>query len=125
MLALAIPGIGPAIAAGPLAAAIVGASVGAAAGGLIGALTSIGVPEEDARRYSEGIRRGGMLVAVHTNDALADLASGVLERNGAQDIDERSAVGSDAPLAQDHGLDPGEFQDKRSSRAVRSYTRVS
>ncbi|MEP7190838.1 MAG: general stress protein, partial [Roseiflexaceae bacterium] len=68
--ALAIPGIGPVLAAGPLAAALgaagastlVGAGIGAAAGGIIGALVGAGIPEEDAGFYAEGVRRGGTLV---------------------------------------------------------------
>src|SRR6185503_10222365 len=60
--ALAIPGIGPIIAAGPLVSALVGAGVGAVTGGLVGALTSLGVPEAEAGYYAEGVRRGGALV---------------------------------------------------------------
>ncbi|HEV8718643.1 MAG TPA: general stress protein [Candidatus Binatia bacterium] len=56
---LAIPGIGPILAAGPIMAALTGAGIGALAGGLIGALTDLGVPEEEARYYAEGVRRGG------------------------------------------------------------------
>ncbi|HMA36072.1 MAG TPA: general stress protein, partial [Chloroflexia bacterium] len=60
--ALAIPGIGPLIAAGPLAATLLGAGIGAATGGLIGALVGAGVPEEDAVLYQQGVERGGVLV---------------------------------------------------------------
>jgi hypothetical protein len=61
---LAIPGFGPVIAAGPIAAALAGAGVGAVAGGLIGGLTNIGVPEQEAHYYAEGVRRGGTLITV-------------------------------------------------------------
>jgi uncharacterized membrane protein len=88
--ALAIPGIGPVIAAGPLATALAGAGLGAAAGGLIGALTDLGVPEEEAHYYAEGVRRGGVLVAVDTDDQRADRAAEIMERSGAIDVDERA-----------------------------------
>ena len=86
--ALAIPGIGPAIAAGPLAMAITGAAAGAATGGLIGVLTRDGVPEESARRYSKAISSGSVMVSVHAPPERVDHASDVLDRNGAIDIDE-------------------------------------
>ena len=87
--ALAIPGIGPVLAAGPLASGIVGATVGAATGGVVGALAHHGVSEEHAEVYSESVRRGSTLVAVHTDDMRADEAVAVMNRNGAIDIDER------------------------------------
>jgi uncharacterized membrane protein len=62
LTALAVPGIGPVLAAGPLAAVIAGAGIGATAGGLISGLTRLGVPEEDANYYAEGVRRGGTLI---------------------------------------------------------------
>ena len=72
---MAIPGVGPVVAAGWLAAtavgAVGGAVVGGAAGGLIGALTSSGVSEDDAHVYAEGVRRGGSLVTAKVDDALA------------------------------------------------------
>lgn len=69
--ALAIPGIGPLVAAGWLVAALTGAGVGAAAGGLLGSLTGAGVSEADAHVYAEGVRRGGTLVTVRSDDAMA------------------------------------------------------
>ncbi|NKC29995.1 hypothetical protein [Falsiroseomonas selenitidurans] len=84
--ALAIPGVGPLVAAGWLIATLTGAGVGAAAGGLIGALTSAGLGEDHATRYSEGVRRGGHLVAVRTDDARADEAERILERHGPIDM---------------------------------------
>jgi len=89
---LAIPGIGPIVAAGPIAAALTGAGIGAVAGGLIGGLTRLGVPEEDAHYYAEGVRRGGILVTVATDDEReADAAAAILRRHGAADIDERAS----------------------------------
>lgn len=85
--ALAIPGVGPVLAAGPLLAALAGAGIGAAAGGLIGALTDLGVPEEEAHYYAEGVRRGGVLVTVQTTDALAQQAVSILSRHHPMDLD--------------------------------------
>jgi hypothetical protein len=81
--ALAIPGIGPVIAAGPLATMLLGVGVGAAAGGLIGALIDVGIPEEEAKYYAEGLRRGGVVVTVSTEDAQ------IMESEGAVNIDRR------------------------------------
>jgi len=89
--ALAIPGVGPVLAAGPLAATLTGAGIGAVAGGLLGALTDLGVPEEDAGYYTEGVRRGGTLVTVAADDNMADQAVSIMNRHGAVDIDERAA----------------------------------
>ncbi|MDZ4802292.1 MAG: general stress protein [Bryobacteraceae bacterium] len=85
ILALAIPGIGPIIAAGPLAAAIMGASVGAAAGGLLGGLKEHGVPENDAHRVAEAIRNGRTMVAVHAPHDHAGKVADILDENGALD----------------------------------------
>jgi uncharacterized protein (TIGR02271 family) len=88
---LAIPGIGPIVAAGPIAAALTGAGIGAVTGGLIGGLTRLGVPDEDAHYYAEGVRRGGILVTVAADDEReADAAAEILRRHGAVDIDERA-----------------------------------
>jgi uncharacterized protein (TIGR02271 family) len=85
--ALAIPGVGPVIAAGPLATTLAGAGVGAAAGGILGALTDLGVPEQEAHYYAEGVRRGGALVSVETDDHMAERAAEIMGRYGAVDID--------------------------------------
>ena len=66
---LAIPGLGPVVAAGWLAATAVGAAAGAATGGIVGALTQAGVSEDDAHSYAEGVRRGGTLVSARVGDA--------------------------------------------------------
>ena len=87
---MAIPGVGPVVAAGWLvstaAGAIAGAAVGGAAGGLIGGLTSAGVPEQDAHVYAEGVRRGGTLVTARVDDAAAPGAQAVLDRNKAVNL---------------------------------------
>src|SRR6187401_3739093 len=66
---LAIPGLGPVVAAGWLAATAVGAAAGAATGGIVGALTEAGVSDEDAQSYAEGVRRGGTLVTARVPEA--------------------------------------------------------
>jgi hypothetical protein len=86
---LAVPGIGPVLAAGPIIAALGGAGLGAAAGGLIGALAEKGVPEEMAAHYMEGVRRGDVLIIVQASGERADRAAEILDRNGAVDIDDR------------------------------------
>ena len=85
--ALAIPGVGPFIAAGPIMAALGGAAVGTAAGGLIGALVGMGIPEFEAKRYDAKIREGNILISVHTEDSRQrDVAKDVFKRFDADDI---------------------------------------
>jgi len=84
--ALAIPGIGPIVAAGPLLAALTGAGVGAVAGGIVGALVDLGVPEEDANLYSEGLRRGSVLVIAQVPDASSNAVTRIMDRPGTVDI---------------------------------------
>jgi hypothetical protein len=91
--ALVIPGIGPVIAAGPLAtvlAGLAGAGAGAVAGGVLGALVDLGIPEETAGYYAEGVRRGGTLVSVRVEDQYTDKALDILNRHNPVDLDERS-----------------------------------
>src|SRR5256714_3439456 len=66
---LAIPGLGPFIAAGPIMAALSGAAVGATTGGVIGALVGMGIPEYEAKRYESKVREGNILVSVHSEDS--------------------------------------------------------
>lgn len=88
---LAIPGLGPILAAGPIAAALAGAGLGALAGGLIGSLTNLGVPEEEAHYYAEAVRRGGIVITVATDKAAqARVAVAIMRRHGAVDIDQRA-----------------------------------
>jgi Heat induced stress protein YflT len=84
--ALAIPGVGPIIAAGPLAAALGGAALGAAGGGLIGALTGAGVPEEEARYYEDRFKTGGILLTVNAPGRY-DEAADVLRDHGGHDYE--------------------------------------
>lgn len=90
---LAIPGVGPIIAAGPIASALAGAGMGAVAGGLIGGLTKLGVPEDEAHYYAEGVKRGGTLVTVHArDDDAAECAARVMKGHGAVDIENRAST---------------------------------
>jgi heat induced stress protein YflT len=85
--ALAIPGLGPFIAAGPLMAALSGAAAGAALGGVAGALIGIGIPEIEAKRYEGKVRGGNLLVAVHVDDSDEQKrAQDILKRAGAHDV---------------------------------------
>jgi len=85
--ALAIPGVGPLIAAGPIMAALSGAAVGAAVGGLTGALVGMGMPEYEAKRYEGKIRAGNILISVHSEDAEeTKRAKEIFEEFEAEDI---------------------------------------
>jgi len=85
--ALAIPGLGPFIAAGPIMGALAGLGVGGAVGGLIGALVGMGIPEFEAKRYQGRIKEGGVLLSVHcdTSEEIKR-AKDLLKETGAQDI---------------------------------------
>jgi hypothetical protein len=85
--ALAIPGVGPFIAAGPIMAALAGAAVGAAAGGLTGALVGLGIPEYEAKQYEGKINEGNILISVHAEDSNdVTKATEIFGREGAHDI---------------------------------------
>ena len=84
---LAIPGVGPFIAAGPIIAALAGAGVGAAVGGLSGALIGIGIPEYEAKQYEGKIRDGNILISVYSeNSDERKRVNDIFERAGAHDI---------------------------------------
>lgn len=88
---LVIPGIGPALAAGPIIAGLVGAGAGAVLGGVAGALVGSGLPKERAEEYAEGVRRGGTLLLVHTEKGEpADLAYRLMNSHDPVDIDARA-----------------------------------
>ncbi len=85
--ALAIPGLGPFIAAGPIMAALAGAGVGGTVGGLVGALVGMGIPEYEAKRYEGRVKSGGILMSVHCDDsAWTRKATDILIHNGAEDV---------------------------------------
>lgn len=105
--ALAIPGLGPFIAAGPLMAALSGAAAGAALGGLTGALVGMGIPELEAKAYEGKITAGQILIAVHVEDkAQRERAKSILEKSGAKDV---AVTGEhDVPAARpEHGKSAG------------------
>src|ERR1039457_4065173 len=85
--ALAIPGVGPFIAAGPIIAALSGAAIGAAVGGVAGGLIGLGIPELEAKRYEGKIKQGNILISVHTeNSGEIGRAKDIFTKAGAQDI---------------------------------------
>ena len=117
--ALAIPGVGPVVAAGPLAAALTaaigvgaGAVAGGAAGGVVGALVDMGVPDTDAQYYVEGVRRGGALLTVTVPDDEADRARKTLEQHHPVNVTDRAEQWRQAgwtgynPNAQPYTTDP-------------------
>jgi hypothetical protein len=108
---LAIPGVGPVVAAGWLAAtaagAAAGAAVGGAAGGIVGALTDSGVPEHDAHVYAEGVRRGGSLVTARVDESRVAQAESILRSNRPVDpATRRSAYEQQGWTGFDPTLDP-------------------
>ena len=84
---LAIPGVGPFIAAGPIMAALGGAAIGAAAGGITGALIGMGIPELEAKRYEGKVKAGNLLISVHTESSEEiNRAKAIFKNAGAEDI---------------------------------------
>jgi hypothetical protein len=100
---LAIPGLGPFIAAGPIMATLAGAGVGCAVGGIAGALVGMGIPEYEAKRYEGRVKNGGILLSVHSDSTdWTKRAKLVLEATGAQDISSTSEASSgDAAVDRD------------------------
>ncbi len=92
MVAVFIPGIGPLIAAGPLAGAFTGLSVGAAAGGVVGLLKDAGVSKEEAEFYAEGVRRGGALITVqYTDEKDQKRAQDIMSEHGSIETEKLTA----------------------------------
>ncbi len=117
--ALAIPGVGPFIAAGPLMAALSGVAVGAAVGGITGALVGMGIPEFEAKRYEGKIKSGNILISVHseTSDA-TNKARAIFERAKAEDISSTSetAVKAEAVGVRSGGESSGGEQKSRGRK---------
>lgn len=88
---LAIPGVGPIVAAGWLIATLTGAGIGAAGGGILGGLVGAGVPEEEAHVYAEGVRRGGTLITVRADDSQRGMVEQILDRYSPVDVNTRAA----------------------------------
>ncbi len=96
--ALAIPGLGPLLAAGPIVAALAGFGAGGAVGGLVGSLVGLGIPEYEAKRYEGHIKSGGILLSVHCHtEARVDRAKEILKQTGAQDIASTGEASVDQP----------------------------
>lgn len=107
--ALAIPGLGPFIAAGPIMATLAGLGSGGIVGGIVGALVGMGIPEYEAKRYEGRVKEGGILVSVHCDDSeWVSRAKQILKDTGAEDVSssgEASAdyAKSDKPLSRTTG----------------------
>jgi len=94
--ALAIPGLGPFIAAGPIVGALAGLGAGGAVGGFVGALVGMGIPEYEAKRYEGRVREGGVLLSVHAaTSEQVTFAKQILERTGAEDISSSGEASAD------------------------------
>jgi hypothetical protein len=94
--ALAIPGLGPFIAAGPIMGALAGLGVGGTVGGLVGALVGMGIPEYEAKRYEGRVKEGGILLSVHSdNSDWAKRAKEILAGAGAEDISSTGEANAD------------------------------
>ena len=94
--ALAIPGLGPFIAAGPIMAALAGVGAGGAIGGIAGALIGLGIPEYEAKRYEGRVKEGGILLSVHCDDSKwTKRAKQILEHTGADDISSTGEASAD------------------------------
>ena len=113
--ALAIPGLGPFIAAGPIMAALAGAGVGGTVGGLTGALVGLGIPEYEAKRFEGRVKDGGILLSVHTDSSeWTKRAKMILEATGAQDI---SSSGEAKSGSKKHHDDDTTLDDTNLRRA--------
>ena len=101
--ALAIPGVGPFIAAGPIMGALAGLGVGGAVGGLIGALVGMGIPEYEAKRYEGRLKDGGILLSVHCDTAdQITRAKAILTANGVTDIASTGETGVGSVTPREH-----------------------
>lgn len=110
--AIAIPGLGPFIAAGPIMAAIAGAGVGGTVGGIAGGLIGLGIPEFEAERYESYIKKGGILLSVHVDDGKwEEKAKDILEECGAKNVATTSEKKSDEPTYYKDRID-SDFEDR-------------
>ena len=115
---LAIPGVGPVVAAGWLVATAAGAAAGGLTGGIVGALTQAGVSDDDAQVYAEGIRRGGTLVTARVNDADASRLELVLDRSALRTSDLRTNYGKTGWKSFDPASKPYSADQVRKERSL-------
>ncbi len=115
---LAIPGVGPVVAAGWLAATAAGAAAGAATGGVIGALTEAGVTNEDAETYAEGVRRGGTLVSARVPDGNKAKLESVLNQSAVDVQSRRASWQKSGWKSFDPAAKPYSADDVRKERAL-------
>jgi hypothetical protein len=102
--ALAIPGLGPFIAAGPIMAALSGGAIGAGVGGLTGALVGLGIPEYEAKRYEGKVKEGGILISVHCeSNQDTNRAKNTFKEEGAHDISSTGEAPSDVKAGEVYG----------------------
>jgi hypothetical protein len=112
--ALAIPGLGPFIAAGPIVSVLAGIGAGGTVGGLVGALVGMGIPEYEAKRYDGRVRKGGILLSVHCdNSEWVTRAKDILKQTGAEDISSTSEASSDyGKTDKPHARGPASDRDR-------------
>lgn len=117
--ALAIPGLGPFIAAGPIIAALSGGAIGAGVGGLTGALVGLGIPEYEAKRYEGKVKEGGILISVHaeSNDE-TDSAKGLFKEEGAHDISSTGEAHADGPENADESATASSLDESADSQGI-------
>ncbi len=115
---LAIPGLGPVVAAGWLAATAVGAAAGAATGGVIGALTEAGLSKDDAETYAEGVRRGGTLVSAKVPDSEKAKLEAILNRSAVDVQARRTAWQKSGWKSYDPNAEPFSAEDIRKERSL-------
>jgi hypothetical protein len=115
---LAIPGVGPVVAAGWLVATAAGAAAGALTGGIVGALTQAGVSDEDAQVYAEGVRRGGTLVTARVNDADASRLEAILDDDSLRTSDLRSSYSKTGWKSFDQSAKPYSADQVRKERSL-------
>jgi hypothetical protein len=124
---LAIPGVGPLIAAGPIMASLAGLGIGGAVGGIVGALVGMGIPEFEAKRYEGAVKEGGTLLSVHcdTSDQI-DAAKATLKETGAHDIASTGEAGSndkaDKVSSSSHSVEPDVVVTDRETVGVTGRT---
>ena len=114
---LAIPGVGPVVAAGWLVATAAGAAAGGLTGGIVGALTQAGVSDEDAQVYAEGVRRGGTLVSARVSDADASRLEAVLDRSALRTTAMRSSYDKSGWKGFDPAAKPYSAEEVRNYRS--------